>query len=156
MIRKIAEAKELFEEKSHILLKNPIIKENLTYLKESIHYSNKERASVGMTQICRECGLLKRDCCGRGIELRYGKELLIINMILGVSIPERPLFQDKCHFLTEKGCLLLARDVFCINYICRSIKDSIPLEDLKRVQQLEDREIKILFELQELLKPFCN
>lgn len=156
MIRKILKAKELYKEKSRILLGNPIIKENLNYLKESIHYSNKEKASVGMTKICRECGLLKKDCCGRGVELKYSKELLIINMILGVSIPEKPLFEDKCHFLTEKGCLLLARDVFCINYICRSIKDSISFEDLKRVQQVEDKEIRILFELQELLKPFCN
>jgi hypothetical protein len=149
---KISETKNFFQEKRVLLKKNYAVMKQLIDLKEYINASKIERISSGVAQICEECGRLKKDCCGKGIELRYSKELLIINMLLGVDLPETYLFSDKCYFLTNKGCLLLARDVFCVNYLCKSIRDSISIERFKKLQELEEKELQTCFKLQELLK----
>lgn len=151
-MKKISDAKKIFQKNKGLFMKNPVVIKHLSDLKDYINGSKFERGSSGVAQICEECGRLKRDCCGKGVELRYSKELLIINMLLGVVIPERTIYEDKCYFLTPKGCLLLARDVFCVNYLCRSIRDSIPIERLKRLQELEGLELYTSFRLQQLLK----
>lgn len=152
---KIYEAKKIYEEKKHIFIDDNI-KDYLLNLKEYIRISCLERRASKVFQGCKECGILKKDCCGSGIERRYTKELLLINILLGVRLPEEPIFKDKCYFLTDKGCVLLARDVFCVNYICKPLRDSIPLESLKRLQEAENKELEIIFKLEELLKPLIN
>jgi hypothetical protein len=149
---KIYKAKEIYEKKKLILMDNPVIKDYLIKLHEYIRISKIERDASNVSQGCRECGVHKKDCCGSGIERRYSKEILVINIVLGVRLPEKPAFEDKCYFLTENGCLLLARDVFCVNYICKPLRESIPLERLRRLQESENKELETLFKLEELIK----
>lgn len=126
----------------------------LTDLKYFINEADTERALVGMTEICKECGQKDKACCGKGIEFKYSPELLLINFLYGVEIPEHAEHKEMCYFLKDDGCSLFARDVFCINFICEKIKENIPTEKLKRLRELEGKQINLQFRIEQMLKNF--
>ncbi|WP_153000404.1 hypothetical protein [Thermodesulfovibrio aggregans] len=134
----------------------PKIELLLNELKEIIIQENMERKLCGMTSICVQCGIEGKSCCGSNIEFKYSDELLLINLLYGVEIPEEPKFSDMCLFLTDSGCLLFARDAFCINFICDKIKDKLSPEKLKKLRELEGLHLKLQFQLEQRLKRFSD
>jgi hypothetical protein len=148
----IIKAAELKEHISDNLFKEDEFAHMINELKGLISSTRRERYESGMAEICADCGTSGKDCCGKGIEFKYSKELLIINMLMGAEIPSKRLSENSCYFLTEKGCSLLARHVFCINFLCQKIRDKISSERLKRLQELEGRELELSFRLEEFIK----
>lgn len=136
-------------EKKGTLLK---IQDLLHQLKEFIIQENNERALSGMTEICAKCGKEGKACCGSAIEFKYSDELLLINIMLGTKFPDEPEIPDMCFFLKSSGCVLFARDAFCINFICDKIKEKIPIERLKRLRELEGLHLQLQFRLEQMLK----
>ncbi len=136
-------------EKKGTLLK---IQNLLHQLKEFIIQENNERVLSGMTEICVKCGKEGKACCGSGVEFKYSDELLLINIMLGTKFPTEPEFPDMCYFLKSSGCILFARDAFCINFICDKIKEKIPIERLKRLRELEGLHLQLQFRLEQMLK----
>ncbi|MCS7215631.1 MAG: hypothetical protein RMI30_07260 [Thermodesulfovibrio sp.] len=128
------------------------IENSLFELKELIIKENKERVLCGMTDICAECGKEGKVCCGSAIEFKYSEQLLIINILLGTNFPDEPEFYDMCFFLTSSGCLLFARDTFCINFICDRIRDKIPIDRLKRLTEIEGLHLQLQFKIEQFLK----
>lgn len=149
---KILIAKRLLKEHEEALLKDRNVSSLLKKLRVAIELAEKERIKTGVASTCARCGSLNRDCCGRGIELRYSIELILINLLLGTRPPEQRTSQDSCYFLTPKGCSLQVRDVFCVNFLCRMITDSIPPTDLRRLRELEGDMLDITFRLEERIK----
>lgn len=123
-------------------------------LKYNVLRSRDFRYSIGLSEICSICGSQGSDCCGKGIELRYTPELLALNLFFGVNFPLKRRFPDSCYFLSEKGCVLLVRDIFCINFLCERIRNTIPFENLKRLWELEGLETEDIFQATEFLKKF--
>lgn len=127
--------------------------ENLFFqLKELIVKADNERVSSGMSEICAQCGKETKSCCGSAIEFKYSDELILINLILGIRCPEGPQVPDMCYFLTDTGCCLIARDVFCINFICDKIKEKVSSEKLKKLRELESLQLDLQFRLEQTLK----
>lgn len=128
----------------------------LNQLKEFIVEENNERALSGMTEICAQCGKEGKACCGSAIEFKYSDELLLINILLGTKFPNEPEFPNMCFFLTTSGCVLFARDAFCINFICDKIKEKNPLERLKRLREVEGLHLQLQFKLEQIIKQFSD
>lgn len=159
MIKKIHLAKGLLKSHGETFYKNQQMLSLLSELREAIKATETERIKTGVASECAKCGSLNKDCCGRGIELRYSTEILLINILLGVNLPESLVSTDSCYFLTPAGCCLKARDVFCINYLCRRITDNLTPMKLRHLRELEGREATIIFRLEELIKrllPPCH
>ena len=113
------------------------------------------QASVhtGLAQVCRRCDEQEGgSCCGAGIEERYTPHLLFINLLLGVELPDVRRSKESCHFLGERGCLLAARDIICINYLCARLLKEIPKEKLFLLQQTTGREMDALFVLHDRIR----
>ena len=91
-------------------------------------------------------------CCGTGMENRYGGRLILINLLLNVNIPQTRRDSKSCYFLGEEGCLLQARHVICINYICRKITDRIDPIKISALREKEGEEVNLLFLLHEHVK----
>ncbi len=125
-------------------------------LRNFIIEADTERTLTGMSKICAECGRQGKACCGKGVEFKYSKELLLINLLLGVEIPEHHQINEMCYFLTDTGCSLIARDVFCINFICDRIRENILHDRLKRLRELEGRQINLQFRIEQILKKFSS
>ncbi len=152
--KKIKVAFMLKERLDRILLKNKELSELLQKLKTSIQTSKGIRNSIGLSKICSICGSQKKDCCARGIELRYSVELLALNMLFGINIPGERIFPDSCYFLSEKGCILFVRDIFCINFLCDKVRNSLPLKSLKTLWQHEGLETSLIFRAEDRLKAY--
>lgn len=124
----------------------------LDELKNYIKYAEKERYESGMAQICVQCAMENKVCCGSEIELKYSPELLTINLLYGISLPKKQEIKGMCFFLKEKGCCLFARDVFCINFICDRIRTALPINKIKKLKELEGLQLNLQFKIEEILK----
>lgn len=150
---KIAWARRQYQMYEEALLRDPGIAGLLTDLEAAINASHEEMMGTGMAAICRRCDQEEGgSCCGAGIEDRYDAWLLLINLLLGATLPEKPCQSDACFFSGETGCLLRARHVLCINYLCKKATDQIDPGRLSRLREKEGVEVNALFILHERIK----
>jgi hypothetical protein len=150
---KIAWAEKRYNDVMSRLLGDQEIVELLDELKGAIHASRKEMAEAGVADECRDCEEREGgSCCGAGLENRYEGSLLLINLLLGVKLPRQGYDPSSCFFLGEQGCLLLARHVICVNYLCKKVTDHIDAGKIAALQGKEGVELELLFHLQERIK----
>jgi len=107
----------------------------------------------GLVQACAECENLEGgSCCGRGLEDHYDGYLLLINLLLGANLPAERWDPRSCYFLGPKGCVLSARHVLCVNYLCKKATDRIDSKALAHLRELEGVQLEALFLLHERVK----
>ena len=150
---KIAWAEACYQTSGRQLHEDETVFTLLDKLKKAIHASHAEMVETGIAELCEQC---ERDeggsCCGAGLENRYDGWLLLINLLLTGDIPRTRRDPRSCFFLGEKGCLLQARQVICINYICRKITDRIDPAKINTLREKEGEEVNLLFLLHEHIK----
>ncbi|WP_067618305.1 hypothetical protein [Dissulfuribacter thermophilus] len=150
---KIRCAKGIYEELSLSLSEAPDIVNLLRQYDEAIEATWNRMNDVGVTRICTVCATQDGgSCCGSGIEKRFDVTLLIINLMMGVSLPERPWDDTGCWFLGPRGCTIRARHTICVNYICKRLNASIAQSDLHTLQEAIAREVELGFFLEEKIK----
>ncbi|MDZ7700189.1 MAG: hypothetical protein U5R49_25760 [Deltaproteobacteria bacterium] len=135
------------------LLNDIRVSAQIETLKAATEASFKEMTRSGVREMCRRCETEEGgSCCGAGLENRYDGWLLLINALLGVTIPAERWRKDACFFLGETGCRLRARHVICINYVCKKITDAFSPSRLEKLREREGEEIQTLFRLNESIK----
>ena len=150
---KIAWAQHCYQEFGNDLLKEKKLVDLLANLKAAVLASRREMALTGIVEVCRRCELEEGgSCCGAGLENRYDGWLLLINLLLGVKLPETRQQTDSCFLLGKSGCLLMARHVICINYLCKKITDLIDPHTIMDQREKESEEVNTLFMLHESIK----
>ncbi len=109
--------------------------------------------AFGVARACKRCEEQEGgSCCGAGIENRYDPLQLLINLLLGVSLPVRRRFRDSCHFLEPDGCSLKARHVLCVNYLCTRLQQSLSVDERSTLQAILGEELDTGFILHEALR----
>jgi hypothetical protein len=127
------------------------------YFNEARRAARRAADSAGVSTLCRMCDREQGgSCCGTGIELKYDGWMLLVNLVLGIELPERRARARSCFFLGEKGCILAAREVLCINYLCPTVMENVPFSEILVLREFEGREIEILFRLNERIKRVIN
>ena len=150
---RIAWAESCFQGSGNLFLKDEKIAGLLAEFKSAVKASRQEMNKTGVVALCRECDQEEGgSCCGRGLENKYDAWLLLINRLLGVELPGERRQAEGCFFLGEKGCVLMARHVICINYICKKITKNIQPSALNALREMEGAEINCLFMLNEQVK----
>jgi len=150
---KIAWARSRYREFGDALIKERGIADLLNNLKDAAAASRKEMARTGIVEICRRCDQEEGgSCCGAGIENRYDAWLLLINLLLGARLPEERRQANACYLSGENGCLLIARHIICINYLCKKVTDQINPRKITPLREKEGTEVNILFILHERIK----
>jgi len=150
---KMAWAKATFLSERNRLLADRNLVELLEALKAAIHRSHENMLRTGIVDLCRHCEEKEGgSCCGAGLEKHYSGILLLINLLLGVSLPQEREEPSSCFFLSSSGCRLLARHVLCINYVCNKITSKIKPDQLVALRDAEGEEILLLFQVNEKLK----
>jgi hypothetical protein len=151
--QKIAWAQDLYQEFEDKILQSRTISHLLDRLKKAISISGEQMTMSGIVNLCMECD---RDeggsCCGSGLENRYDGWLLLINLLLKVKLPKDSSDPKSCFFLGKAGCLLKARHVICVNYVCKKITDQIDHRQLAALREKEGEELETLFLLHEQVK----
>ena len=122
-------------------------------LRGAVAASREEMAQTGIVQICRRCDQEEGgSCCGAGIENRYDAWLLLINLLLEVHLSGERRRDDACFFWGEHGCILMARHILCINYLCKNLTDQIDPSTIALLREKEGAEVNALFIFHERIK----
>ena len=113
-----------------------------------------EKTQEVMTQLrvvetCSECSRkASGSCCFQGVEDWYDHVLLFMNLILGRQIPKFRKVPGGCLFLGSRGCKLIARHSFCVNYLCPSLKDFIKTPQMRTLLSVSGDELLHGWELE--------
>jgi hypothetical protein len=146
-------ANDCFDREACRLLEDQSLAELIEALKNAVHRSRESMLHTGIVELCRECEENEGgSCCGAGLEKHYSGMLLLINRLLGVTLPKQREEPSSCFFLSSSGCKLAARHVLCINYICNKITSGTKPDQLACLREAEGEEILLLFQANEKLK----
>jgi hypothetical protein len=154
---KIAIAKDLHGRWGEVLRSDSGISAQLKELAARVETSSSFCHLSGVARACRLCDQEEGgSCCGAGIEGRFSPELLLINLMLGVTLSESRNSAKSCHFWGERGCVLSARDILCVNYLCARLQKTIPQEKLFQLQEANGSEMELLFILHNRIRNFIR
>lgn len=107
----------------------------------------------GVTVCCSACAAHDpAGCCGNGVEDWYDEWLLIENLMLGCTIDRPRSIQEGCLFVGPKGCRLLARHQFCLNFLCPTLVDSIEPVQVRRLLSVSGAELLAGWQLEQQLR----
>ncbi len=154
---KISAARDLYEKWGEALRSDSDISAQLQELSARVDASSRFRLSSGVAQACTLCDREEGgSCCGAGIEDRYTPELLLMNLLLGTALPESRDSANSCYFLGNNGCILSARDILCLNYLCSRLQKAVDHEDLMQLQEVTGSEMELLFLLHNRIRNFIR
>ncbi len=150
---KVAWALRTFREQGSALRDDGTIARLLDQLRAESSASREAMVTEGVVAVCRRCDERGGgSCCGAGIEDRYDGITLLINLLLGVVLPQERERDGGCFFLGPEGCVLQARDVICINFMCGEVSDAIGEPALARLREVEGGEVQTLFVLHDRIR----
>ena len=149
LCNKIKAAKDLYRRFGDVMLKDPHVADLLEQYRDAIEQTQQEMKQGGVVQTCTVCAVEETGgCCFNGVEDWYDTMLLFINLLMGVRFPQSRGISDGCLFVGEKGCGLIARYHFCINYLCPKLKDRLSSPRRKKLMAVAGREIHCGIELE--------
>ncbi|SFM65568.1 hypothetical protein [Thermodesulforhabdus norvegica] len=91
---------------------------------------------------CALCGQSEKgSCCAPEVATWYDPETLLVNLLMGQSMPKNPYYPDHCIFLGKSGCTLKARHYYCVQFLCPSIKQDLSEKNLEKLMKTAGREI---------------
>ena len=150
---KVAWAENCYQAIKAQLLGDEKLADLLIRYREAALVSHGEMDRAGVVNECKDCEEREGgSCCGEGLEDRYNGILLLINLLLDRKLPEQRHDTLSCYFLGPGGCLLLARHVICVNYICNKITEKNDPAKLALLRKKEGNELEILFFLHERVR----
>lgn len=153
VVREINVAYYLHKNFSYALLQDEKVRSMLIQLDHNIEATQKEMVDTGIVKECADCAVNgEGTCCGKRTGYKYDCVLLLVNLLLGKSLPVHLQDLSLCYFLTHEGCILRARHVICVNYICPRLHKNIQHEMLIRLQKVAGKELDTLFLVEEYIK----
>ena len=125
----------------------------LERLCKGIDHTRRTMHELGVVAECADCAVHgEGTCCSMPTGYKCDRVLLLINLLMGVTLPVKDVDPSLCYFLTPQGCMLKARPVICVNFICRRLTTALPASSLILLQQVAGEELSALFLLEEYLK----
>jgi len=137
----------------HALQQDEKVRTLLAQLDQHIEATQKALVAGGIIRECADCAVNgDGTCCGKRTGYKYDSIILLVNLLLGKTIPLQSQDPHACYFLTQKGCVLRARHVICVNFLCPRLSKNIQQEMLIQVQDVAGQELDTLFFLEEYIK----
>lgn len=115
-------AHRLFMLYGSLLLNDQELQQDLFILKNLSSTLSSQMASMGMNELCRDCGSRHGGgCCSSFMAGETDGILLLINLVLGVDLKVQRDDDIECCYLGKEGCILKVKPIFCLNYNCQKI-----------------------------------
>ena len=154
---KISLARELYTNWKDALIQDETIASLLEEIKTNIETTWKVMWDLGVVEMCKHCDEEEGgSCCGKGIEDKFDAYLLLMNILMGVNLPDERKRADSCYFLLDNGCMLKVRLVLCVDYLCSKIMSELSHEDLIKLQEVSGHELLKGFILYDAIKKFIK
>jgi hypothetical protein len=138
----IDRAKWLYAQYGEALTKQDGLGALFNMYRNAIRKTQEVMKQLRVVRTCSACASEgSGSCCFQGVEEWYDHILLLINLVLGRQIPELREVPGGCLFVGSKGCKLIARHSFCVNYLCPSLKDSTRSPSMERLLAVSGDEL---------------
>ncbi len=155
---KLEMARELAGRYGNGLLREKIVVEKLTVLRRLAASLDAHMAAMDMGRTCSSCAArVDGGCCS----FYMGNEnndalLLLMNILAGVEPSLVCGNRVECCFLGEKGCILLVKPIFCLNYLCSHIQDCTSTAELLELEKRSGALLTAQSELEQFLIRFMQ
>ena len=150
---KIHVAHELLAQAGEVLRQDRQIQTLLKVLEQELETSRRTMVDLEVVAACKHCDEQEgKSCCGRGFENKFDPYLLLINLLLGVSLPEHHARPDGCYFLTRTGCCLRVRLFLCVDFLCPAILTRLSHKELVKLQTVSGHELTTGFLVYDAIK----
>ena len=149
----IALARSLYQTHGENLLNDETLFGMLMQIDRNIGATQDEMTATGVADECADCALHgEGTCCSERTGHKCDSTLLLLNLLLGRSLPGKPQSHDQCYFLTSRGCVLRARPIICVNFVCSRLREKIPHKVMVHLQKTAGAEMDILFRIEGYIK----
>ena len=151
--KEIEKARRLYAAGQNDLSLQKGITGDLTRYRRAIALTYEQMGRAGVIQACSACAADSGgSCCFHGVEDWYDDVLLLINLLLGAALPEKREVPDGCFFVGGKGCRLVARHAFCVNYLCPVLNASLDPVERSRLLSISGVDLLCGWELEKTLR----
>ncbi len=155
--KEIARARALHEQCGGELMAESSIVTLLEKYRDAIEKTGVTMRTMGIDRECACCAEgTPGGCCFPGIAEGYDHLLLLINLLFGHSLPDTAEFAESCMFVGERGCKLLARYYYCVQFLCPRLHETLDLKDVEALLRLVGDEIHAGWELERLLRAWLT
>jgi len=132
---KIGIAHRLFKASGARMKADTAVKEKLLLLVRLSDVLQEQMRYMGMFELCGTCGSgPDGGCCSAEMANESDAVLLFMNMLLDCEVAIRRDDDFECCFLGKRGCTLILKPIFCLNYNCEKIIIASPKEDLAKLE----------------------
>ncbi len=130
----------------------PEIKEKLADLVTLANVLKQQMASMTMFSLCAACGQKKNGgCCSAYMANETDAVLLLINLLLGVDVRKQRDDSFECCYLGDRGCILMVKPMFCLNYNCQQILTANPSQVILELEKAASAVLRKQYELEQVL-----
>ncbi len=150
---KVELAHTLASEYAAELLQNNEIALQIELLKTAVQTLDTHMAAMDMGKTCTQCAAEPQGgCCSAYMGNENNDALqLLMNILAGVEVKLLPSDGVECCFLGERGCILLFKPIFCLNYLCWRIVERSGKEELTGLEQYTGRLLGAQVDLEQLI-----
>jgi hypothetical protein len=153
----IKAAKELYLGRQASLKEETTIVEKTENYRAAISKTYRQMERMGILEACSSCARRKSgSCCFRGVEEWYDATHLLINLFMGVDLQINREVEDGCLFVGSKGCKLIARHSFCVNYLCPDLMASLTEAERKTLAAISGEELLLGWELEKSIRVWLS
>jgi hypothetical protein len=133
------------------------IAEGIQKYRTSISETYAQMDRRGITEACSICASKQKgSCCFQGAEEWYDHVTLLINLLMDVEIPRTREVLGGCLFVGSKGCKLLARNAFCVNYLCPNLAASMGEAEKRKLLSMSGNELLCGWDLEKSLRSWLT
>jgi hypothetical protein len=134
------------------------IQDQLEAVQDEVLSLDAHMTAMDMGKTCSHCAATpKGGCCSAYMgDENNDALLLLMNMLAGVEVALVCDNEVECCFLGERGCILLFKPIFCLNYLCRRIREESDAEVFGILEQKSGALLTAQSNLEQLLIRFLQ
>ncbi len=155
---KLEKAVRLAQEYGSELSRQPKIIFQIEEVRAAALSLDAHMTAMEMGKTCSHCAATPGGgCCSAYMGHENNDVLqLLMNILAGVEVQLVRNDGVECCFLAEKGCLLLFKPIFCLNYLCGRIQKESGAEELRLLEQKTAALLGAQSDLEQLLIRFLQ
>jgi hypothetical protein len=135
------------------LLAMPRIRQQLTLLTDRAGMVNQWMQSIGIPTLCSVCAAtgVNGGCCSLEMADESDTVLLLVNLLAGNEVQMQRTDGLECVFLGASGCSLRFKPMFCLNYLCRQIRQRLTPGKLGQLERVSGLLLQTQYQIEQLL-----
>jgi hypothetical protein len=114
---------------------------------------NQWMQNVGIPALCTACAAtgVNGGCCSLAMADESDTVLLLVNLLAGNEVRVQRIDELECSFLGTAGCSLRFKPMFCLNYLCRRIRQGLAPAKLGRLERFSGLLLQSQYQIEQLL-----